>query len=150
MRKFTSVLLSTRVLEIVRHVSLHVFFFSPSQGCRLSQIVVYGANISAFVAMQVIINAVLYLKLRSDPDQPEDNQEKYAARIVEILNLGRSGEIERDSWIQLLKTNRDLRDVIFMRPLHVRIKVESSNHSKADNSRDIILTESSIKVDVSL
>ncbi|XP_024030080.1 uncharacterized protein LOC21398315 [Morus notabilis] len=100
---------------------------------------------------EVIINAVLYLKLRRDLDQLEENQEKYAARIVDILNSGRSGKVERESCIKfLLKANRDLRDLIFMRPLHVRMKVDSFDHPKDDNSRDSILTESSIEVNVSL
>lgn len=101
--------------------------------------------------MQVIINAALYLRLRRNPDQSDDNQEQYAARIVDLLNSRRSGKMERDACIQyLLKANRDLRDLIFMKPLHVRIKVDSFDHPKADNSRDIILTESSIEVNVSL
>lgn len=106
-----------------------------------------------YVTTQVIINAVLYLKLKRGTDLLEDNQEKYAARIVEILNPERSGrKMERDSWIQsLLKTNRDLRDVIFMKPLHVRIKLNCLDHPKADNFlKEIVLTDSSIDVNVSL
>lgn len=95
---------------------------------------------------------MLYLRLRRDPDLPEDNQEKCAARIVEILNPERSRKnLERDSWIRyLLKTKSDLRDVIFMKPLHVRIKLNCLDHPKADNLKDIILTDSSIEVNVSL
>jgi hypothetical protein len=91
----------------------------------------------------------LYLKLRRKPDIGEDNQEKYAARIVDILNQERTG---RDSCIHfLLKSNRDLRDLIFIKPLHVRIKLSCPDHPKAaDNSKDIILTDSSIEVNVSL
>ncbi|KAF4383060.1 hypothetical protein F8388_009091 [Cannabis sativa] len=100
---------------------------------------------------EVIITAVLYLRLRRSPDQPNDNQEKYAARIVDLSNSRRSGKMERDGCIQfLLKSNRDLRDLIFMKPLHVRVKFDSFDHPKADNSRDIISTESSIEVNVSL
>ncbi|XP_062078777.1 uncharacterized protein LOC133783236 isoform X2 [Humulus lupulus] len=100
---------------------------------------------------EVIITAVLYLRLRRNPDQPDDNQEKYAARIVDLSNSRRNGKMERDGCIQfLLKSQRDLRDVIFMKPLHVRVKFDSFDHPKADNSRDIILTESSIEVNVSL
>lgn len=94
----------------------------------------------------------MYLKLRRYPDQPEDSQEKYAARITDILNTERIGEMERDSCIHLLlKSKRDLRDLIFMKPLHVRIKLDCLNHPKAaDNSKEIILTNSKIDFNVSL
>lgn len=100
---------------------------------------------------EVIICAVLYLKLRRKPDIGEDNQEKYAARIVDILNQERTERSGSDSCIHfLLKSNTDLRDLIFSKPLHVRIKFSSPNHPKADNSKDIILTDSSIEVNASL
>lgn len=98
---------------------------------------------------QVIICAVLYLKLRKKPDLEEDNQEKYAARIVDILKPERTVRTGGEC-IHLLKSNKDLRDLIFMKPLHVRIKFDSPDHPKADNSKDIILTDSSIEVNVSL
>ncbi|KAM7271731.1 hypothetical protein ACFE04_030945 [Oxalis oulophora] len=107
----------------------------------------YTANTSPGKS-EVIIYAALYLKLSEDA---ENNQEKYAGRIADILNSGRSPTMTRDSTIQfLLKSNTDLRDLIFMKPLHVRIRVDSSDHPKAENQRDIILTDSSIEVSVSL
>ncbi|KAE8022918.1 hypothetical protein FH972_008679 [Carpinus fangiana] len=100
---------------------------------------------------EVIICAVLYLKLRRTPDKGEDNQEKYAARIVDIMNQERTERMGSDSCINfLLKSNRDLRDLIFIRPLHVRIKFSTPDHPKAENSKDIILTDESIEVNVSL
>lgn len=100
--------------------------------------------------MQVIVYAALYLKLRK-PELLEDNQEKCAARIADILNSERSGKMGRESFIQfLLKSNRDLRDLIFMKPLHVRIKLDTLDHPKAANGKDIILTDSNIEVNVSL
>lgn len=100
---------------------------------------------------QVIISAALYLKLRRYPDQQDDGREKYAARISDILKLGRGGAMQRDSFIRfLLKSNQDLRDVIFVKPLHVSIQFDTLDHPKADNSKDIILTDSNIEVDVSL
>jgi len=99
---------------------------------------------------QVIICAVLYLKLRKNPDLEEDNQEKYAARIVDILKPERTVRTGGESCIHLLKSNKDLRDLIFMKPLHVRIKFDCPDHPKADNSKDIILTDSSVEVNVSL
>lgn len=101
---------------------------------------------------QVIIYAALYLKLRRYPDQQGDIQEKYAARITEILNPERIGGIGGDSCIHLLlKSNRDLRDLVFMKPLHVRIKFHCLDHPKAaDNSKEIVVTNSSMAFNVSL
>ncbi|KAG6667580.1 uncharacterized protein LOC122315184 isoform X1 [Carya illinoinensis] len=99
---------------------------------------------------EVIICAALYLKLRK-PDLGDEDQEKYAARILDILNPDRTGKAERDSFIRiLLKSDRDLRDLIFIKPLHVRIKLDILNHPKVENSKEIVLTDSSIEVNVSL
>jgi hypothetical protein len=98
---------------------------------------------------QAIISAVLYLKHRKKPYLGEDNQEKFAARIVD-MNPERTGRTARDLCIHMLKSNRDLRDLIFIKPLHVRIKFDTLDHPKADNSKDIILTDSSVEVNVSL
>ncbi|XP_021274503.1 uncharacterized protein LOC110409476 [Herrania umbratica] len=100
---------------------------------------------------EVIIYAALYLKLRRNPVLQDDNQEKFAARVAEILNPERIEDFGANSCIQfLLKSNIDLRDFIFIKPLHVRIKFNCQDHPKADNSKDIILTDSSINIDVSL
>lgn len=98
---------------------------------------------------EAIISAVLYLKHRKKPYLGEDNQEKFAARIVD-MNPERTGRTARDLCIHMLKSNRDLRDLIFIKPLHVRIKFDTLDHPKADNSKDIILTDSSVEVNVSL
>ncbi|KAK7350247.1 hypothetical protein VNO77_08599 [Canavalia gladiata] len=100
---------------------------------------------------EVIIYAVLYCKLRRAPNSNEGNQEEHAARILDIFSSKRSGKLERDLWNAfLLQSKGDLRDLIFMKPLHIRIRLNCLDHPKADNGRDIILTDSSIKVDVSL
>ncbi|PRQ25561.1 putative transcription factor WD40-like family [Rosa chinensis] len=99
---------------------------------------------------EVIVYAALYLKLRKH-ELLEDDQEKCAARIAAILNSDRSGKMGRDSFIQfLLNSNRDLRDLIFMKPLHVRVKLDCLDHPKAANGKDIILTDSNIEVNVVL
>lgn len=100
---------------------------------------------------EVIIYAVLYCKLRRVPNSNECNREEHAARILDILSSKRSGKAERDLWNGfLLQAKGDLRDLIFIKPLHIRIRLNCLDHPKADNGRDIILTDSSIKVDVLL
>ncbi|CAL1355688.1 unnamed protein product [Linum trigynum] len=102
---------------------------------------------------EVIIYAPLYLRLRKDANvDEEDNQDKHAARIADILKWGSQGLTTRDSCIQLLsRSGKDLRDLVFVKPLHVRIRIECPNHPKApDNTKDIILTNSTVDVHVSL
>lgn len=93
----------------------------------------------------------MYCKLRRVPNLNEGNREEHAARILDILSSKRSGKKERDLWNGvLLQSKSDLRDLVFMKPLHIRIRLNCLDHPKADNGRDIILTDSSIKVDVLL
>ncbi|KAI4354408.1 hypothetical protein L6164_003270 [Bauhinia variegata] len=100
---------------------------------------------------EVIIYAVMYLKLRKDPNSKEHSQENHAARMLDIVSSRRCGKTERDLWkALLLKSKGDLRDLIFMKLLHIRIKLNCPDHPKAENGRDIILTDSSIEVNVSL
>ncbi|XP_057965996.1 uncharacterized protein LOC131156378 isoform X2 [Malania oleifera] len=100
---------------------------------------------------EVVIYAALYLRLRKGPDSQEGNVERSAARIADLLNPQKGGSIERDACVEyLLGSNRDLCDVVFMKPLHVRVKLDCLDHPKSDSSKDIILTDSSIDINVSL
>lgn len=100
---------------------------------------------------EVIVYAPMYLKLRRNHVSQDDNQEKFGTRIADILNPKRIEGFGNKSCIKfLLESNRDLRDLIFIKPLHVRIKLACGNHPKADNSKGIILTDSSLNIDVSL
>ncbi|CAJ2667663.1 unnamed protein product [Trifolium pratense] len=51
-----------------------------------------------FLDSEVVIFAVLYCKLKKIPNSNDDNQEKYAARILDFLSSKRTGKKERDSW----------------------------------------------------
>lgn len=94
---------------------------------------------------------MLYLKLKRNSNSREAHPDVYAGRILDLMSSGRYVKMERDLWCEFLsKSKVDLRDIIFMKPLHIRIKFESYDHSKADNGRDIILTDSSIEVKVSV
>lgn len=99
---------------------------------------------------QVIISAAIYLKLKILSTSIDDNQEKYASRIAHHLG-SKSCRSRRDQCLQkLLASNTDVRDLIFMKPLNVKLLFECLNHPKAKNSKDIILTNSSVDVNVSL
>ena len=110
---------------------------------------------SHIILKQVIVYAAVYLRLRRDQDW-EGNGDKQAAaaaaRIADLLYPGSRGKKIKESCIQFLLVNckRDLREVIFVKPLHVRIKLDTMAHPKADNSKGIILTDSSVELNLSL
>jgi len=111
----------------------------------------YKYIFSYFPFIQVIIYAAMYCKLRRTPNSNEGTREEHAERILDILTSKRCGKTERDLWKAfLLQSKGDMRDLTFMLPLHVRIRLNSLDHPKADNGRDTILTDTSIKVDVLL
>ncbi|XP_016541948.2 uncharacterized protein LOC107842553 [Capsicum annuum] len=98
---------------------------------------------------EVIICAALYLRLKRDSDASTESRQRKAARIADLLNPGT--RISRDVIVQFLLTSkRDLEGIIITRPVHVRLKFDCPNHPKADNSKDIILTDTSLNVNVAL
>ncbi|XP_042482662.1 uncharacterized protein LOC122063074 isoform X2 [Macadamia integrifolia] len=100
---------------------------------------------------EVIIYAVLYLKLNRTWNTDEVPQEKKAARIVDILNTDKSGKQEKETCTQLLlEAKRDLGEVVFIKPLHLRIRLECGDNPRTDTTKETVLTDSSIEVNVSL
>ncbi|KAG8389096.1 hypothetical protein BUALT_Bualt02G0193700 [Buddleja alternifolia] len=98
---------------------------------------------------EVIIYAAHYLRLKKNTVSHDDSQEKKASMIADILDPKR--KFRKDLLIKLMMmSNRDLEELIFMRPLHARVKFNTRDHPKADNSKDIILTDSSVKVHITL
>nr|XP_017251030.1 PREDICTED: uncharacterized protein LOC108221678 [Daucus carota subsp. sativus] len=99
---------------------------------------------------EVIISAAIYLKLKILSTSIDDDREKYASRIAHHLS-NKSGRSRKDQCLQqLLTSNADARDLIFMKPLNVKLLFDCLNHPKAKNSKDIILTNSSVDVNVTL
>lgn len=98
---------------------------------------------------QVIISAAIYLKLKVSTSI-DDNQEKNASQIAHHIS-NKSGRSRTNQCLQqLLTSNADVRDLIFMKPLNVKLLFECLNHPKAKNSKDIILTNSSVDVNITL
>ncbi|OIW01028.1 hypothetical protein TanjilG_14211 [Lupinus angustifolius] len=96
---------------------------------------------------EVIIYAALHCKLAQNSN--EGSREKHAARLLDILSSKQCGKTERDLWNAfLLQSKGDLRDLIFTKPLHIRIRLATLDQLKEDNGRDIIVTNSSINVNV--
>nr|XP_043621653.1 uncharacterized protein LOC122593323 [Erigeron canadensis] len=100
---------------------------------------------------EVIINAALYLRIKRHQNQTDDSKKQQAARLAEILNSGGKDNSQKDVCAEIIsKSEIAPEEFTFLRPLHVRLKINSRDHPKAENSKDIILTESSVEVNVSL
>ncbi|KFK38162.1 hypothetical protein AALP_AA3G076900 [Arabis alpina] len=101
---------------------------------------------------ELIVYAALYLRLAKNEETECASQEELGRRIADILKPARNTTtMNEDLFVKLLlKSKRELRDIVFLKPMHVRIRFDSMDHPKADNSRDVILTDSSAQVDVSL
>lgn len=71
-----------------------------------------------------------------------------------ILNLGKGRQRnieEEEACLGLLsETGGDLQDAIFMRPLHLRIRLDCADHPTATTNKETILTDTSLEVSVSL
>lgn len=99
--------------------------------------------------IQVIIYAALYLRLKKSPNSEGDSQGIKAARIADILMAKRKSK--RDLLVKLLTmSEREMEEIVFMRPVHVRLKFDCDLHPKGDNPKDIIVTDSSVEARVSL
>ncbi|VFQ58488.1 unnamed protein product [Cuscuta campestris] len=97
---------------------------------------------------EIIISAALYLKLRKSGDA--ESLEQKAAKIVDNIDPGKRGNKEM-LVSHLLATQRDLESLIVSRPLHVVLKFECPIHpTSEDNSKEVVVTHSSLKLNVSL
>ncbi|KAL6515454.1 hypothetical protein OROHE_018488 [Orobanche hederae] len=100
---------------------------------------------------EAIIYAALYLRLKKDLNSQVGSRENKAARIADILDPKR--KFERDVLVNqiVMMSDRDLEEVVFMRPLHVRLKFNCRDHPKSDdNTKGVILTNCSVEVNVTL
>ncbi|KAL5711758.1 hypothetical protein ACHQM5_014003 [Ranunculus cassubicifolius] len=95
---------------------------------------------------EVIIYAVLYLRIKKDRISEDEN-------VKRILNIGnpKNKKPGTDACMQLMiDRNTDLGEVVFMKPLHLRLEFDCLDHPKADKANEVVLTDSTIEVNVSL
>ncbi|KAL7113285.1 hypothetical protein ACP275_04G053100 [Erythranthe tilingii] len=94
---------------------------------------------------EAIVYAALYMRLKKN----SNSRASKAERIADMIDPQK--KTKKDLLVKLLMTSHvDLEELVFTRPLHVRIKFSCGDHKKADNSKAIVLTDSSVKVDVTL
>ncbi|CAH9135975.1 unnamed protein product [Cuscuta epithymum] len=103
---------------------------------------------------EIMVSAALYMKLRkkSADSRMESGEHHTAKMIVDHLDpAGRMG-VRKDVLVSyLLASHRDLESLILCRPLHVMLKFDCPNHpTSEDNSKEIVVTQSSLNVNVSL
>lgn len=97
--------------------------------------------------MQVIISAALYLKsdqtfTPSDHLDDKDN----TTRVLNMFKIpGDDVSVKL-----LLESGRDIKDLVFVKPLHVRINIDCADHPLESKSGEIISTDSNLQINVSL
>nr|GMC77855.1 uncharacterized protein LOC109190975 isoform X1 [Ipomoea batatas] len=130
--------------------SVEVLSSSPSEVVPEGKVLIDCCINTSPGTSEVIISAALYLKLRKTADTDMDSREQKAAKIANSLDPTR--RVSKDLLVSyLLASKRDLEGLIVTRPLQVRLKFECPNHpTLEDNSKEIIITNSSINVSVSL
>ncbi|KMZ65755.1 hypothetical protein ZOSMA_30G00360 [Zostera marina] len=96
---------------------------------------------------QVIISAALYLKsdqtfTPSDHLDDKDN----TTRVLNMFKIpGDDVSVKL-----LLESGRDIKDLVFVKPLHVRINIDCTDHPLEPKSGEIISTDSNLQINVSL
>lgn len=100
---------------------------------------------------EVIIYTLLYLKLNEAYSSCHGQDRRAAEKVLDISDHDKNGKQGVNACIELLlESCRNLREVVFMKPLHLRIRLECGDHPVLTTSKEIVSTHSSIDVNVSL
>ncbi|RRT53127.1 hypothetical protein B296_00048243 [Ensete ventricosum] len=100
-------------------------------------------------AEKVVVSAVVYLK----PKKTQGSTEEWSLPATMLLDYDKHEfrKLEEDASIRLLsKTFEDVEDMIFMKPLHIRLRFECADHPAGKTIKETICTDSTIKVAISL
>ncbi|CDY24650.1 BnaA05g30490D [Brassica napus] len=73
---------------------------------------------------ELIVYAALYLRLAKNEETEGASQEKLARRIADVLKPARNmTTMDEELFVKvLLKSKREVRDIVFLKPVHVRIR----------------------------
>ncbi|CAM0910905.1 unnamed protein product [Alopecurus aequalis] len=93
---------------------------------------------------ELVASAALYLKI----DRTKADHGDQKAVIKRILQCdGR----EEHTGVELLTENRgDARDLVIMKPVHLRLRMECADHPAGTTNKETISTESSLDISISL
>ncbi|THU62382.1 hypothetical protein C4D60_Mb01t04550 [Musa balbisiana] len=98
---------------------------------------------------EVVVSAVVYLK----PKKTQGSTDEWILPATTLLDYNKHEvrKLEEDASIRLLsKTFEDVEDMIFMKPLHIRLRFECADHPAGKTTKETICTDSTIKVPISL
>ncbi|KAF8669869.1 hypothetical protein HU200_051045 [Digitaria exilis] len=94
---------------------------------------------------ELLASAALYLK----PARAIGDRVELTALVKRIL--GGCQRREEHAGVELLMGSReDVRDLVVMRPVHLRLRLECGDHPAGATNKETISTESSLKIDVAL
>nr|CAD1840902.1 unnamed protein product [Ananas comosus var. bracteatus] len=96
---------------------------------------------------QVVVSAVLYLKIKKLQENKEDHK-ALATRILDQPNP--SGKQEFAIVELLAETCGDASDIIFMKPLHLRLRLECGDHPAAETNKETVFMNSGVNINVAL
>ncbi|CAL5009896.1 unnamed protein product [Urochloa decumbens] len=93
---------------------------------------------------ELVASAALYLKIARTIDDGVDQK----ALVKQIIGCQRR---EEHAGVELLMGSRgDARDLVVMKPVHLRLRLECGDHPAGATNKETISTESSLKINVSL
>lgn len=98
--------------------------------------------------MQIVVCAAFYLQLHDTCKHGLTTDVRKAEKILGISNHENSERCEASISL-LLESYKDLSNVVFMRPLHLRIRLDCHDDS-ADKLSEVVKTDSTIEIHVSL
>lgn len=101
-------------------------------------------SITLLLLLQLVASAALYLKV----DRTKANHEDQKVVIKRILRC--HGHEEHTGVELLMENDIDARDLIFMRPVHLRLLMECADHPAGTTNKETISTESSLEISISL
>ncbi|CAA7396880.1 unnamed protein product [Spirodela intermedia] len=95
---------------------------------------------------QVVISAVLYLKLEEAGDSLGNKVRESARRLLALEEKS-----EHEACVDLLLESReDVREIVFMKPLRLRLRLDCGDYLPATTSKELLPTDCSLEVNVSL
>lgn len=94
--------------------------------------------------MQLVASAALYLKLARATDDRVD-QKALVKRIMGCQSREEHAHVEL-----LMGSGGDARDLVVMKLVHLRLRLECGDHPAGATNKETISTESSLKINVSL
>uniref|UniRef100_A0A453RZW9 NHL repeat-containing protein 2 n=1 Tax=Aegilops tauschii subsp. strangulata TaxID=200361 RepID=A0A453RZW9_AEGTS len=93
---------------------------------------------------ELVASAALYLRV----DRTKADHEDQKAVIKRILQC--QGHEEHVGVELLTENHRDARDLVIMKPVHLRLRMECADHPAGTTNKETISTESSLEISITL